>query len=196
MAEQQFASYATTICAKQKTKYAGTALTVLYAGRETALPALVGQFQQAYVCRKLTVTIVTGSDSNALSASVTAGSGLTGANVIVKYSDIESVAHLSNIRTINPQVSDFQTSPSEPGACANQQYDPWTVATYNSVMAAAYTESRAGSYLPASVLLEAKDLETSLTYPAPYGKFGFTSQGQLQASVIPVYTESNGKCSP
>jgi hypothetical protein len=98
-AERQFAGYATTICTSQKSKHAGKApsrsLTVLYAGREATLPALVGQFQQASVCAGLTVTIVTGSDSNALPASVTDESDPPGANVTVVYSDIESVANLS-----------------------------------------------------------------------------------------------------
>jgi hypothetical protein len=83
------------ISSDQKSRHAGKTLTVLYAGREASLPVLVGQFQQASVCAGRTVTIVTGSDSNALPASVTDESDSPGADVTIVYSDIESVANLS-----------------------------------------------------------------------------------------------------
>jgi hypothetical protein len=207
-AEQQFAGYATTICTSQKSKHAGkapsTSRTVLYAGREATLPTLVGQFQQASVCAGLNVTIVTGSDSNALPASVTDESDLPGANVTVVYSDIESVANLDR---------DFVTGPSPPPSassathCLNQEYDPWEVATYNSVMAAASTVSLAasdadsgtasptGPLTAAAVLSKALDMVSSAPYPAPNGRFGFRPNGELLNPAIPVYTDKNGNCS-
>jgi hypothetical protein len=197
-AQQQFAVDATTIC--QKSKHAGkappTSLTVLYAGREATLPTLVGQFQQASVCADHTVTIVTGSDSNALPASVTDGSGSPGANVTVVYSDIESVTNLSK---------DFVTDSS--ASCLNQKYDPWEVATYNSVMAAASTTFQAasaaeartasptGPLTAATVLSKALDVVGSAPYPAPNGSFGFSPNGELLNPAIPVYTDENGTCS-
>jgi hypothetical protein len=207
-AEQQFAGYATTICTSQRSKHAGkassTSLTVLYAGREATLPALVGQFQQASICAGLTVTIVTGSDSNALPASVTDESDSPGANVSVVYSDIESVANLSDdfVTGTPPPASASSATP-----CLNQEYDPWEVATYNSVMAAAFTVSQAasaagsrtaspaGPLTAAAVLSRALDMVGSAPYPAPNGSFGFSPNGELQDPAIPVYTDENGTCS-
>lgn len=207
-AEQQFAGYATTICTSQKSKHAGkapsTSLTVLYAGREATLPALVGQFQQASVCAGLSVTIVTGSDSNALPASVTDESDPPGANVTVVYSDIESVAHLSQdfVTGASPPTSASSATP-----CLNQEYDPWEVATYNSVMAAASTVSQAasaadsrtasptGPLTAAAVLSKALDMVGSAPYPAPNGSFGFSPSGEVRNPAIPVYTDENGTCS-
>lgn len=207
-AEQQFAGYATTICTRQKSKLAGkapsTSVTVLYAGREATLPVLVGQFQQASICAGLTVTIVTGSDSNALPASVTVGSDPPGANVTVVYSDIESVANLSQdfVTGAPPPASASSATP-----CLNQEYDPWEVATYNSVMAAASTVSQAasaadsrtasatGPLAAAAVLSRALDMVGSAPYAAPNGSFGFSTNGELRNPVIPVYTDENGTCS-
>ena len=207
-AEQQFAGYATTICTRHRSKHPGkapsTPLTVLYAGREATLPALVGQFQQASVCAGLSVTIVTGSDSNALPASVTDESDPPGANVTVVYSDIESVAHLSQdfVTGAPPPTSASSATP-----CLNQEYDPWEVATYNSVMAAASTVSQAasaadsrtasptGPLTAAAVLSKALDMVGSAPYPAPNGSFGFSPSGEVRNPAIPVYTDENGTCS-
>jgi len=195
VAEQQFAGFATTICTGQK-KDAGK-VTVLYAGREATLPTLVGQFQQASICAGRTVTIVTGSDSNALPASVTDESDSQGANVTVVYADIESVARLSQ---------DFVTGAPSSTSCLNQEYDPWEVATYNSVRAAAFTVSRAesadsrtasptGPLTAASVLSKALDMVGTAPYPAPNGSFGFLPSGELLNPTIPIYTDENGTCS-
>jgi hypothetical protein len=197
-AEQQFASDATAICANQNSTHSGkapsTSVTVLYAGREATLPALVGQFQHASVCDHLTVTIVTGSDSNALPASVTEPNG-PGANVTVVYSDIESVANLSKDFVTN--ASRTKSASSTP--CLNLEYDPWEVATYNSVMAAASTvfrvASQKGPLTAAAVLSQALDMVGSAPYRAPNGSFGFSPNGELWNPVIPVYTDENGSCS-
>jgi hypothetical protein len=201
-AEQQFAGYATTICTSRKSKHGGTALTVLYAGRATSLPVLVAQFQQASICAGLTVTVVTGSDANSFPASTTDVSDLPGAKVIVVYSDIESVDG-----KLGP---DFVTGTLQPGSCLNQEYDPWEVATYNSVMAAALTVSNALSAVhsrapsptasptesPAvAVLSKALDMTGSAPYAVPNGSFGFSPHGELANPAIPVYTNENGTCS-
>ena len=214
-AEQQFAGYATTICTSHKSTHAGTApqpsLTVLYAGREATLPTLIGQFQQASICTGLTVTVVTGSDSNALPASVTQEPEPTGANVNVVYSDIESVANLSPDFETVPAPT---TSASTATHCLNQEYDPWEVATYNSVMAAASTVSQAasaahsrtaspspsatGPLTAANVLSQTIDMEGPVPpYPAPNAnaRFGFSEKGELQNPTIPVYADQNGTCS-
>jgi hypothetical protein len=206
-AEQQFAAYATTICQRSKNagKAPSTSLTVLYAGRESSLPALVGQFQQASICARRNVTIVTGSDSNALPASVTDESDSLGANVTVVYSDIESVANLTKKFVTGPAPSKSASASTTP--CLNQEYDPWEVATYNSVMAAASavfqaasaahprTASPTGPLTAGAVLSKALDTVGSAPYSAPNGRFGFSAKGELQNPAIPIYTDENGACS-
>lgn len=206
-AEQDFAGYATTICqrSKQAAKAPSTSLTVLYAGREASLPALVGQFQQASICAHRNVTIVTGSDSNALPASVTDESDSLGANVTVVYSDIESVANLTKMFATGPAPSKSASASTTP--CRNQEYDPWEVATYNSVMAAALTvfqaasaahsrtASATGPLTAGAVLSKALDMVGSAPYSAPNGSFGFSPKGELRNPAIPVYTDENGACS-
>jgi hypothetical protein len=226
-AEQQFAIDATTICTRQRK--GSSSLTVLYAGRAVTLPTLVGQFQQASTCRPFTVTIVTGSDSNVLQASVTSAPNSSGSQeVTVVYSDIESVDQLSkaaeaaagNTAAADNTVAKYLTG-SQGSDCANKAVDPWEIATYNSVMAAAVTVSQAqlhakdqaapdansrtaspsasptGPLMAADVLSEAVDMEnSSSSYEAPYkSSFGFDPSGDLLNPVIPIYSDQNGTCS-
>jgi hypothetical protein len=187
----QFAAIATTICGQP-----GGSLVVLFAGREAALPTLVQQFQQSAVCDRRNVTIVTGSDANALPASVTsAQQGVPGATVTVEYSDIEDVGKLSGGfkagygRWLQPDIDGR-------GACPNQLYDPWTVATYNSVMAAVGALRHfPGSPSKETVFDNAARLQGSMPYMGAAGQFGFNVNGQLAPPDIPVYRDSDGKCS-
>jgi ABC-type branched-subunit amino acid transport system substrate-binding protein len=188
---QQLAIIATTICGQP-----GGSPVVLYAGREAALPTLVQQFQQAAVCDRKNVTIVTGSDANGLPASVTSAQrGIPGATVTVEYSDIEDVGSLSGGFTTGysrwvPTGIDPRT------ACRNQLYDPWAAATYNSVMAAAGALRHfPGPPDKETVLRNAVELQASLPYAGVNGQFGFTAKGQLASADIPVYQDSNGTCS-
>lgn len=186
---QQFATIATTICNQP-----GRSRVVLYAGREADLTALVQLFQQSAVCDGQNVTIVTGSDANALPASATSPQqGILGATVTVEYSDIEDVAHVSSgfktgyKRWIPPDI--------DGGACLNQSYDPWAVATYNSVMAAVGALRHfPGSPDKETVLSNAMKSQGSTPYTGAAGQFGFTVKGQLASPDIPVYRESDGKC--
>jgi hypothetical protein len=191
-ASQQFATDATTICGQP-----GGSPVVLYAGREAALPTLVQQFQQSAVCDHQNVTIVTGSDANALPASVTSPQpGIPGATVTVEYSDIEDVGNVSGgfragyKRWLPPDID-------RRAACLNQLYDPWAVATYNSVMAAVGALRRfPGSPNKETVLSNAVKSQGSMPYAGAAGQFGFTVNGQqLAAAGIPIYRESNGRCS-
>jgi hypothetical protein len=190
-ASQQFATVARTIC-----RQPGGSPIVLYAGREAALPTLVQQFQQSGVCDRQNVTIVTGSDANALPASATSAQpGIPGATVTVEYSDIEDVSNVSGGFKTGysgwvPTDIDRRT------ACLNQLYDPWAVATYNSVMAAV----GALRYRPSprdkeTVLSNAVKLQGSMPYTGAAGQFGFNVNGRLAPPDIPVYQESNGTCS-
>jgi hypothetical protein len=124
------------------------------------------------------------------------------------YSDIESVANLSKKFVTGPAPS---KSASSATPCLNQEYDPWEVATYNSVMAAASavfqaksaadsrtaspTASATGPLTAAAVLSKALNMVGSAPYSAPNGRFGFSPGGKLQNQAIPVYTDENGTCS-
>lgn len=190
-ASQQFGAIATIICRQQ----AGSPV-ILYAGREAALPTLVQRFQQSAVCDRRKVNIVTGSDANALPASVTSAQpGVPGATVTVEYSDIEDVGHVSGgfkagyKRWLPPGID-------RRAACLNQLYDPWAVATYNSVMAAVGAFRRfPGPPDKETVLNNAAKLQGSIPYTGAAGRFGFNVKGQLAPADIPVYRESNGTCS-
>jgi ABC-type branched-subunit amino acid transport system substrate-binding protein len=193
IANLRFGVIATTICGQP-----GDSPVVLYAGREAALPTLVQQFQQSADCDGKKVTIVTGSDANALRASVTSTSqGSPAATVTVEYSDIEDVAKVppgfSKEYSLKfPPDSDIDFTP----ACPKQAYDPWTVATYNSVMAAvgALRYSR-GPLNKETVLGNAVKSEGSMPYEGVAGHFGFNINGQLATADIPVFKDENGICS-
>jgi hypothetical protein len=188
---QRFAGIAKGVCAEQAPAKPGQVVSqlVLFAGREATLPTLIREFQQSADCQGHDVTIVTGSDANALPSSVTSRQpGDPGAMVAVDYADIVDGSKLSPMFT-----KDYNRSfgPPSPGA-ACPRYDPWAVATYNSVMAAAETalqsqpsagrETAPGPQVPASI-------------PAALlGTFGFNPNGQLANPDIPVYQASSGIC--
>jgi hypothetical protein len=218
-AEQQFAIDAAAICTRQRK--GSSSLTVLYAGRAVTLPTLVVQFQQASVCHPLTVTIVTGSDANVFQASVTSAPNSPGSNeVTVVYSDIENVDHLSKAaeaaaaaaaaakdNTVAAAVKDNTVAEyltgSQGSDCQNKAIDPWEIATYNSVMAAATTASDiTASIIAQSPTLAAAELTTAVDmrgnkphYPAPNGSFGFSDSWGLPNPAIPIYSDQNGTCS-
>jgi hypothetical protein len=201
MASLQFATIATTICGPP-----GDPPVVLYAGREAALPTLVQQFQHS--CDGKKVTIVTGSDANALPASATSTPqepasatstprGLPIAMVTVEYSDIEDVAKvppgfIKEYSLKFPSDSDIGFLP----ACPKQLYDPWTVATYNSVIAAvgALRDFR-GPPTKETVFGNAVKSEGSMPYAGVADNFGFNVNGQLAAADIPVFQDKKGICS-
>jgi hypothetical protein len=188
-ASQQFAAIAMTVCGQP----AGDPV-VLYAGREAALPALVQQFQQTAVCGQRHVTIVTGSDANALPASATSAQpGTAGAAVTVEYSDIEETSH--PIKPFKSGYARFAADSDLLPACQDQPYDPWAAATYNSVMAAAGAAGHSpGSPDKRATLRNAIALEGSAPYPGVSGSFGFNDKGQLSPPDIPVYRDTDGTC--
>ena len=188
---QRFAGIARGVCAEQAPSGPGQAVSqlVLFAGREATLPTLIREFQQSAGCHGHDVTIVTGSDANALPSSVTNPQpGDPGAIITVDYADIVDGSRLSPAFT-----KDYGRwfGPPGPGA-ACPRYDPWTIATYNSVMAAAETalrprpsagqETASGTRAPASI------------QGALLGTFGFSPNGQLANPDIPVYQVSAGAC--
>jgi len=189
---QQFAAIATTICGQP-----GGSPVVLYAGREAALPTLVQQFQQSAGCDRQNITIVTGSDANALPADATTGqSGISGATVTVEYSDIEDTGNASSqfragySRWLPPNVD------ARP-LCQSQPYDPWAAATYNAVMAGVGAlRLFPGPRSKETVLRNELEVKAPMPYTGAAGRFGFSANGRLASADIPVYEDSSGICSP
>jgi hypothetical protein len=201
VAGKVFADDASSVChqrssptATKQDRQAGTEhipWIVLFAGRAASLPALIQVFQQSAACVHQYVTILTGSDANDLPASVTLESGIPGATMTVEYADIEDVSDLSHAFTSRYQSLGLASAASPP--CRNQQYDPWAVATFNSVMAAA--------------TVRAPDSAASATTPTPAPtisgatartRFSFRPSGQLDILVtaIPLYQDADGRCTP
>ena len=201
VAGKVFADDASSVChqrssptATKQNRQAGTEhipWIVLFAGRAASLPALIQVFQQSAACVHQYVTILTGSDANDLPASVTFESGIPGATVTVEYADIEDVSDLSPAFTSRYQSLGLASAASPP--CRNQQYDPWAVATFNSVMAAA--------------TVRAPNSAASATTPTPAPtisgatartRFSFRPSGQLDILItaIPLYQNADGRCTP
>lgn len=202
-ADLQFSTITTTICSA---KGQSSQKSVFYAGREAELPSLIQQFQQSAACRNQSISIVTGSDANALPAAATVASpGNPGATVAVEYSDHEPTTNLSS----SFKNGYFWPPPAEPKniqECPNYRYPPWAVATYNAVMAAAGSlrPDYPGPPSKEMVFTAAENMQTSAPYSgANDTNFGFNSKGQIAGfdngqiipPPIPVYKVSQGVCS-
>jgi len=99
---------------------------VLYEGRESVLVQLIQQLNQNAACRGDQISIITGSDGNALPPSLTHDTQ-GGADVTVYYADIEP-------QTVTPQ---FQLQYQAVfGSALPAQWPPWMLASYDSVTAA------------------------------------------------------------
>jgi hypothetical protein len=191
-----FADEASSVCG-QPGKPSGTTprdpRIVLYAGRAAALPALIQVFQESAACASQYVTIVTGSDANGLPATATLPPGIGGATVTIEYSDIEDVSHLSP--TFTSGYTSLVRAAAGPGTtsapCPNQRYDPWAVATYDAVMAAA-TVPLPTSSPPATTPAPT----TTITGAAASFKFSATGQLDAPTRAIPLYQDVGGHCLP
>lgn len=174
----------------------GTPPVVFYAGRASVLSSLIAQFQQAPDCSGMNITIVTAGDADGLDLPTTqtpASDG--GANVSVEYTDIENV---------NDLTSHFVASYKEDLATMDPGFsgltDPWTIATYDSMMAAwdAIESAYDGSALPTAAavggmtrLLNGKAAPVSATNP---GTLAISAHGQLlfRQTAIPIFRDANG----
>ena len=194
-----FANDTSSVCSKNgvpKSSPIGTKKDprlVLFAGRAASLPALIQVLQQSVACNGQDVTILTGSDANDLPTSATLRSKIAGATVTVEYADIEDVTHLSRMFThdYTQLVPDSTGSAAAPNAsCLNQRYDPWAVATYDSVMAAATVQA------PGTAAVGTTPVPAKKISGATVSWFAFTASGQLAALIkaIPLYQDSDGKC--
>lgn len=193
-----FADDTSSVCSKNgdpKSSPIGTnedPRLVLFAGRAASLPALIQVLQQSVACKDQDVTILTGSDANDLPASATLRSEIAGATVTVEYADIEDVTYLSGMfKHDYTQLVPGSTGSAAPNAsCPNVRYDPWAVATYDSVMAAATVQA------PGTAAVGTTPVPAETISGATTSWFAFTASGQLAAPItaIPLYQDSDGKC--
>jgi hypothetical protein len=162
---------------------------VLYAGRESVLGDFVGQLQGAGNCQGKQVTVVTGSDANALPPGSTR-SDAGGARVTVVYSDIEPDHVTPAFAGIYQQW--IKT--------ASGMTDAWLTATYNA-MTAAWNAIHLGAVgdpqQPGQ--LTAGDVANAL--PGLYvgdalegatGNFSITTNGDLNSDDVPIIQIANG----
>jgi hypothetical protein len=159
--------------------------TVLYAGREAALPSFVSNLQMD--CGGKSITVVTGSDGVALPPSQTTNRPRQG-HVSVVFTDIENprlAAVLPDVRSVFAK--------SQAGAASLA--DPWTIASYNAMMAASVAVSDAADSDPnatpalSTVLSVIPDLRA---VPGATGPFSIGSTGNVIHPDIPIVELRNG----
>ena len=168
---------------------AGTPPTVLYAGRESALPTLISKLQGAPNCGDKQITVVTGSDAVALPPSQTTNQPREG-HVSVVYSDIAD----PDPRAVLPQVRQiFADSPAGTASLS----DPWTIATYNAMTAAsiAISDAASGSSpvpLLGTVFGVIPLLSQRQAVPGATGPFSIGTNGNLINPDVPILKLTDG----
>ena len=190
IAYDQFTVIAANACAQ----WGAAPPVVFYAGRVATLAELVTQFQQATDCAGKKVTIVTTSDADGLDPAVTRTSPTAaGAQVSVEYTDI------ANLGAVTPGfLSSYREylGPLYPGPAGLP--DPWTIASYNAMMAAGTAIDAAARASTSAIPTKAdvRRLAGLLNGPdAPQGAtgaFSLSPDGQLLSPDIPVYLDANG----
>lgn len=187
-----FAQFATNVCSQS----AGQVPDILYAGRLSVLTSLISKLQSAHACARREITIITGSDANDLRPSVTkAPPG--GGQVSVIYADIEDRSAITPAFRL--QYTNAMQA-LDPGAAGLS--DPWTLATYDAIVAAGTAIDGSGEATPtaAGVAIQAGEITTSIQGNEPEGatgRFAFDDSipgclGRLANPDIPVYEDSGG----
>jgi hypothetical protein len=162
---------------------------VLYAGRESVLGDFVQQLQGAGNCQGKRVTVVTGSDANAL-PTVSTLSNAGGARVTVVYSDIEPTQVTSAFADIYQQW--IKTT--------SGMTDEWLTATYNAMTAAwnaihlgAVGDPQQPGQLTAGDVANAlPGLYVGDSLEGATGNFSITTNGDLNSDDVPIVQLANG----
>ena len=166
---------------------------VLYAGRESVLDDFISQLQDDQNCQDKQVTILTGSDANALPVSATA-SDAGGANVTVDYADIEPQIVTTAFAREYRNVLDTTAGVT----------DPWMIATYNATVVAWNVISQAAANLGNEPLSQLYALNVTgaldgfydgYNFAGAAGRFEIRTGGDLMdqsAIAIPLISLSGG----
>jgi ABC-type branched-subunit amino acid transport system substrate-binding protein len=185
----EFKAIAEDVCAGPTTP------DVLYAGRASVLAELVKQLKDEIICSGKKITVVTAGDADGLDPGVTTSTGGLG-QVSVIYSDIVNVGRLTATFRSSYAVSPALAAMDPKAASLT---DPWTIATYDSMMAAwtAIETADVGlkSGLPNAddVAQLAEHLGGENAVAGATGPLSFTPDGQLTSPDIPVFEDAGGK---
>jgi ABC-type branched-subunit amino acid transport system substrate-binding protein len=185
----EFKGIAEDVCAGPTTP------DVLYAGRASVLAELVKQLEDEIICSGKKITVVTAGDADGLDPRVTESTGGLG-QVSVIYSDIVNVDRLTT--TFRSSYADNPALAAMDSKAASLT-DPWTIATYDSMMAAwtAIETADLGlkSGLPTAddVAQLAEHLGGENAVAGATGPLSFTPDGQLTSLDIPVFEDAGGK---
>jgi hypothetical protein len=188
-----FTQFATDVCSQS----AGQLPDILYAGRLSVLTALISRLQSAPACAGRDITIITGSDANDLPVSVTKTVPGRG-QVSVIYADIEDRAAIAPAFR-NQYATDMRVL--DPGHAGLS--DPWSLATYDAIVAAGTAIDGSGERTPtaAGVATQASLITTGISGNEPEGatgRFAFDDSsipgclGRLANPDIPVYEDRAG----
>jgi ABC-type branched-subunit amino acid transport system substrate-binding protein len=178
----EFRAIAGSICPAS-----GMPPTLLYAGREKVLSQLISDLQNySQSCAGKPLTVITASDADALSPTVTRPQKGLG-KVTVIYSDIvNATAVTSTAKRI------FRSS-----GISAADLDPWTIATYNALTAATRAISIAGASStgnpePATLGSVITSLQNAQSVSGATGFFSIDGDGNENGLPIPIMELANG----
>jgi hypothetical protein len=160
---------------------------ILYAGRESLLPNLISQLRDLSTCPKRdTITVVTGSDAEALSATTETAPNQDGPQIKVVYANLIDTDELA---------SSYKTSfthlfgPTDLDAS-------WAIMTYDAMSAAEQAaRSAAGSsvtFLPPPSSIGSSLVDLHSIQGATVNRFRISADGDEQCQVVPVVIDSGG----
>ncbi|HEY3870880.1 MAG TPA: hypothetical protein VGM10_21155 [Actinocrinis sp.] len=183
----EFTTIADAVCLSDA---GGAPPTVLYAGREELLPTFIDQLRGLTLCHGSTITVVTGSDADALPLSSTEANP-TGPQINVVYADIVDATQLSPAYT-----SAFR---SIKGVVLADLDDAWAAETYDGVAAAELavrdTAGASSTVIPnrGAVMAELYDLNTpGNEISGATGEIQIQPNGDESCEGVPIVTDSGG----
>jgi hypothetical protein len=170
---------------------------ILYAGRLSVLGPLIKQLHSQPNCRGKKITIITASDANDLDLSLTK-TPPGGGQVTIIYSDIIDRSQIKPAFTALYKHDLAKLDPAHVGLT-----DPWTVATYNAIVAAGMAIDGTSEPIPnaVSVASQASQITAQYSGNEPDGATGYFAfnesgvpecSGRLNNPDIPVYQDSGG----
>jgi ABC-type branched-subunit amino acid transport system substrate-binding protein len=164
---------------------------VFYAGRNSVFDQFVSQLEQEGDCNTKHLTIVTGGDADGLPPDTTTSSR-GGAQVSVVYADIE------NPNLMPGFTHDFQILLGREADSA--MTDPWLLASYDAVTAAANAIEDAEGSKPDPTQVKALDvtlwvgqLNRSAAVAGATGTLQISANGDLENPAIPIIKLAAGR---
>jgi hypothetical protein len=191
----EFARIADAVCAKSPTA------TVFFAGRGSTLDSLIGQFQQSTACAGQEITIVSGSDADALDRGETAITP----DSRIKRITVTYAAIVDPNKLQGAFKNDYPRDLASIDPHGTGLDDGWTTDTYDAVAAAyaaiktAEEDIAAGN--PRSAQLPDRagvwdsanwTISGDLSFEGSTGPLAIGQDGRLSAPQVPVFQDSDG----